>query len=143
MRMIGILMIGIVMAMALPAHAANTESASELLGRRNPYRPLIAPQRGLEALPELPNAPMQTTVPSIPSRVHAAPVSVLERLEYVGIAYDESEAIAAVSDGERTWFVRKGDRLEGASVSAITPHKLTWTRKGQAIVKHLRREGVY
>ncbi len=139
MRTIGILMTGVVVAMSFPALAASTEPAGELLGRRNPFRPLIGPQRPVPMLPELPGA---AKPPKLPQAETPAP-SVLERLEYVGIAYDETEAIAAVSDGERTWFVRKGDRLEGATVASITPHKLTWNRKGRDIVKHLRREGVY
>ena len=138
MRSIGILITGIVMTLSLPVHAESTDPSGEWLGRRNPFRPLIGPQRPSQNLSELPAV----------SKPHARPpaaapaLSILDRLEYVGIAYDESEAIAAVSDGERTWFVRKGDRLEGAAVSSITPHKLTWSRKGHDIVKHLRREGV-
>ena len=139
MRVIGFLAVGLMLTLALPAHAEATQVPDELLGRRNPFRPLIAPQRAPQGLPESPSAP----VPSGLSRHSTPPLSVLERLEYVGIAYDEIEAIAAVSDGERTWFVRMGDRLEGAAVSSITPHKLTWSRNGRAIVKHLRREGVY
>ena len=139
MRAMGLLAAGLMLAMALPASAETPELPGELLGRRNPFRPLIAPQRAPQALPEPPSGP---ALPSLP-RQEAPALSVLERLEYVGIAYDASEAIAAVSDGERTWFVRMGDRLEGAAVSSITPHKLTWSRKGRAIVKHLRREGVY
>jgi len=137
MRTSGILIAGIVVAVSLPLHAETTEPTGEWLGRRNPFRPLIVPQRSALPMPEAPSGG------ATPPRVETPPTSVLDRLEYVGIAYDEREAIAAVSDGERTWFVRKGDRLDGATVSSITPNKLTWSRKGRDLVKHLRREGVY
>lgn len=139
MGRIGVLVTGMLLVAMLPVHAQTTELPGELLGRRNPYRPLIGAQRAPVVPPSVPSAPdLQPT--RLPSEARA---SVLDRLAYVGIAYDASEAIAAVSDGERTWFVRKGDRLEGAALTSISPNKLTWSRKGRLIVKHLRREGVY
>jgi YD repeat-containing protein len=129
MRRFGIGIIGLALMTGLPALAVTVEVPPELQGRRNPYRPLIG----------TPHFPEGAGSDPVPVR---KPASALERLEYVGIAYDEAEAIAAVSDGERTWFVRAGDRLEGATVTSITPHKLTWNRNGRLIVKHLRREGV-
>lgn len=137
MRGIGFLLCGVVVLLGLPALAQEGEPPAEMLGRRNPYRPLVVPKREPASLPALPSE-KETPARITPKALE----SVLDRLEYVGIAYDEAEAIAAVSDGERTWFVRMGDRLDGAAVSAITPHKLTWSRKGREIVKHLRREGV-
>ncbi|GEM_PF-6706952 len=140
MRGIGILLIGGILsgtshAVAVPpTHAQIADPPAELVGRRNPYRPLIVPQSVSSALP----AELVPRVKTIPQ----APEAVMDRLDYVGIVYDEAEAIAAVSEGERTWFVRLGDRLEGATVTSITPHKLTWNRKGSLIIKHLRREGV-
>lgn len=136
MRGIGFLLCGAVVLVSVPAPAQGEEPPTEWLGRRNPYRPLVVPKREPASFPA-PPAERET-----PARLTPKPESVLDRLEYVGIAYDETEAIAAVSDGDRTWFVRMGDRLDGAAVSAITPHKLTWSRKGREIVKHLRREGV-
>lgn len=133
-RIICLLPVLALLVWAGPAVAVR-ELPGELLGRRNPYKPLIMPGTS-QPLPNLP-AP---NAPDVRPAALPAPVSALERLQYVGIAYDEAEAIAAVSNGERTWFVRMGDRLDGAVVSAITPHKLTWTRGGRPIVKHLRRE---
>lgn len=119
------------LAWAPPALAAPSESADAMLGRRNPYRPLIL------AAPS--GAPSTTTAQ--PSARTA--VSLLERLEFVGVAFDDAEAIAAVSDGERTFFVRKGDRVEGAFVSSITAQQLTLTQSGREIVKPRRQEGVF
>lgn len=129
MRRFGIGIVGLALMTGLPALAMTVEAPPELQGRRNPYRPLI----GAPRVPEAPSSGPFSVRPL---------AFALERLEYVGIAYDEAEAIAAVSDGGRTWFVRAGDRLEGATVTSITPHKLTWNRNGRLIVKHLRREGV-
>lgn len=133
MRWIGVGVIGALLGVISPALAEPIEVPQELQGRRNPFRSLIGS-----------NAPADVTGADSPGSPLPArkPISVIERLEYVGIAYDEAEAIAAVSDGERTWFVRTGDLLEGAAVTAITPHKLTWKRQGRLVVKHLRREGV-
>lgn len=129
---IGLGIVGWVLVMAFPGWGTTLEAPPELQGRRNPYRPLIGEIR----LPEVPAAdPMPAPVP-LPEKT---PASAFERLEYVGIAYDEAEAIAAVSNGERTWFVRLGDRFEGASLSSITPQTLTWNRNGRLIVKRLRR----
>ncbi len=141
MRGISVLIIGAIVLLGLPGHV-RAEPPQETLGRRNPYRPLIVPRRGPAGLPALPAEPGGTSLGEAPRIPAKPPETVLDRLAYVGIVYDETEAIAAVSDGDRTWFVRVGDRLEGAAVTAITPHKLTWSRKGRLIVKHLRREGV-
>jgi hypothetical protein len=137
MRGISVLIIGAIVLLGLPGHA-QAEPPQETLGRRNPYRPLIGPRREPAGLPALPSDRGGEPAREAPKLLE----TVLDRLAYVGIAYDETEAIAAVSDGDRTWFVRVGDRLEGAAVTSITPHKLTWSRKGRLIVKHLRREGV-
>lgn len=135
MRFIGLIILAAGLLVPHPVYAEMSAANEVLMGRRNPYLPLITSPRA-SSVPSVGGEPADVATPA------KAPSSVLDRLEFVGIAYDEAEAIAAVSDGERTWFVRMGDRLEGAAVTAITPHKLTWNRKGRSIVKHLRREGV-
>ncbi len=130
----------------LPVHAAQaTDAAGEWLGRRNPYRPLIAPKRQALPLPALPDPGLpEPGLPDDPGvRPEARQTPAPARLSYVGLVYDDSEAIAAVSDGRRTRFVRKGDRLDEGTVSSITPQHLTLTRKGRVTLIPLRREGVH
>lgn len=134
MRAQGILAIAVALSAGLPADALPADGARDLLGRRNPFRPLIS-------APSAPPAEAGLSTAPVPEGV--ALRSKLERLEYVGIVYDASEAIAAVTDGERTWFVRKGDRLEGAVVTEISPQRLVWSRSGRLMTKPLRREGGY
>lgn len=134
MRRMAVCLTSLAVLSWLPAHAAGApEGGGEWLGRRNPFRPLIAPRQDVPPMP--PSAPGGLALP-LPAQSREA------EFAYVGLVYDEAEAIAAVSDGQRTRFVRLGDRLDAGTVSAITPQQLTLSRKGRTLVLPMRREGV-
>lgn len=114
---------------------ADAEPSMPTLGRANPYRPLILPGSAVAPPPEVAPA----ALPALPQAAPPKPQAILDVLEFVGVAYDGGEAIAAVRVEGRTLLMRKGERLDNAVIQSISPHKLIWRKQNRTIVKHIKR----
>jgi hypothetical protein len=101
-----------------------------VLGRKNPFRPLIASPR-TEPLALASTAPPLSLPPAPRTRPELA------ELEFRGVAYDNDEALAATRvDGEMR-FLRVGDRVAGATLVSISSDRLVLRKNGRVLTKRL------
>lgn len=128
------LMVGLSAGAAVAAPSPAPAETSKL-GRENPYRPLIQKRSATMTF----EAPLSGPVGLPPALPVPESRPLMDTLEFVGVAYDNGEAIAAVSVDGKTMLMKKGEQLDGATVMQITPHKLVWRKANRTIIKHIRR----
>lgn len=103
----------------LEAAALAAPPQAPMLGRKNPFRPLVlVGAQPMAAAPDLP----------APPRPAPRPERQDPEIAYLGLAYDGTEAVAAVKVGGKVRFVRRGEEVAGATLQAVSPRKLVWQR---------------
>lgn len=115
---------------AAPAAPSDAPDRLEALGRKNPFRPLIHTDQ-MPAPPDVPARPLSAPPPR--------PEPPALELSYLGIAYDGDESVAAVRVGGKVRFVRPGERVAGATLKAISPDKLVWSKNKRQLESPLHR----
>lgn len=120
---------------AAPVATETSDAAADtlMLGRKNPFRPLILPNA------QQPIAPPSLPAGTLPSLPAARPTTLRHPVAYVGLAYDGAEAIAAVRVNGKVRFVRQGEQVEGATLTRISPKRLIWKKNRKRLVSPLRR----
>ncbi|MBO9539995.1 hypothetical protein J7643_05300 [bacterium] len=122
-------------ALAVPEPEIPSVAGSVVLGRKNPFRPLIGARRVEPGIPPLSAAPPLPTI-ALPS---AAPRSQsdLADVEFRGVAYDDDEALAAMRIAGQLRLLRVGDRVAGATLVSIASDRIVLRKNGRLLTKRL------
>ncbi|HEY9899030.1 MAG TPA: hypothetical protein V6D00_07600 [Pantanalinema sp.] len=122
-------------ALAAPAPGQAPAAGSVVLGRKNPFRPLIGVRRAEPLAASLPLAPLAPPV-TLPGTAQRTRPEIAE-LEFKGVAYDDDEALAATRIDGKMRFLRVGDRVAGATLVSIASDRIVLRKNGRILTKRL------
>lgn len=122
-------------AFAAPVADPGAAAPIPFQGRKNPFRPLILPR------PSAPPALPAVTLPSLPPAPASEPAlrlrAELAGVEFMGVAYDDDEALAATRIEGQTRFLRVGDRVRGATLLSIAADRIVLKKNGRLLTRRL------